>query len=108
MSRKVELNLDAEIEIQATVTPGERGRRAHRYDQIDPDYPATVEDVYVGVIIKGTAIDITALLNPKQLRGIEEECLLAAIDAENGEQDAADDARFESMRDDARERASNE
>jgi len=39
------------------------------------DEPAEVEDLYVGVIIRGTSIDITSLLNDKQRTHFEDLCL---------------------------------
>lgn len=93
MSRKITFTREVEIEVMATVvpeyTPPRRG-----FDAPEPTDPAEVQDLYVGVIIAGTAIDITKLLNPKQLAALEEECEMAAYDEELAE----DDVRFEADR----------
>jgi hypothetical protein len=79
-SKKVEFQVEVELEVQCSVTPEVKGRRAHKFDPPDPDEPSEVEDLYVGVIIRGTAIDITSLLNEKQREWIEEECFATAKD----------------------------
>ena len=64
-----------ECEISCALTPERKGGRQHKFDQPDPAEPAEVEDLYVGVIIRGTSIDITSLLNDKQRTHFEDLCL---------------------------------
>jgi hypothetical protein len=80
--RHVEFFLEPEGEVTATVTAGFPARYP------EPAEPPEVEDLYVGVILFGTAIDVTHLLTPKQLARIREQCLEQAAD--DAEADASE------------------
>jgi hypothetical protein len=81
MSKKVEFTLDGEeIEIAGSCQQGTKGRRASKFDALEPDEPPCVEDLYVGLIIGGTAIDITDRLNQKQRDYFEQKCFDEASD----------------------------
>jgi hypothetical protein len=76
MSKKVELNLEEEIEVCCSVTRAVKGDGPGAYYGPTPDEPAEIEDLYVGVIIKGKTIDITNLLDEKQIAYFEEKVWL--------------------------------
>ena len=82
MSKKLEFTMDLEAEVECSVTPFRKGKRADPFDQPDPDEEACVEDLCVGVIVKGRVIDITGLLNPTEISVIEEECFMRAKEKE--------------------------
>ena len=66
---------EEEIEFNGTCIPGYPASGPSYSSGGEPAEPPEVEDLYVGVIIKGTSIDITKLLNEKQ-RGYFEDMLL--------------------------------
>jgi hypothetical protein len=75
MKNRIKFTKEEELEIKATICPQQLSISASLFYDGSPEYPASVEDLYVGVIIKGTSIDITKLLNKRQLDSIKEECL---------------------------------
>jgi hypothetical protein len=81
-SVNIEMNGEEEVEFSASIST-------------DGD----VEDLYVGVIIKGTSIRIEHLLNSKQRDYFEERIIQEASDLEENEKDAAAEQKFEEMRD---------
>lgn len=82
MSKKIEFSLDAEeIEISCSVTPFCPGTGPNMDGPGDPPEGGDIEDLYVGVIIKGTTIDITDKLNIKQREYIEERVRLHVEDS---------------------------
>lgn len=58
-----------------------------------------VEDLYVGVIIKGTSIAIESLLNQKQRTYFEEKIVQEAIGQEESARERAENQKFQEMRD---------
>ena len=80
-NKKVEFQVEVELEVQCSVTPEYPGKGpSMKHAGGEPPEPSEVEDLYVGVIIRGTAIDITSLLNEKQREWIEEKCFATATD----------------------------
>jgi hypothetical protein len=65
-----------------------------------------VEDLYVGVIIKGTSIAIEHLLNSKQRTDFEERIITEASDIAENEKHEKAERKFEEMRDERLERKS--
>lgn len=85
MAKQKSFSIELETEIIYSITRGYKGKGpSMEHAGGEPDEPPEVEDVYVGVIVKGTAIDITALLNKRQMESIVEECF---ENAESGEDD---------------------
>lgn len=77
MNKKLAFNLDIELEITCSVTRAYPGRGpSMEHAGGEPAEPSEIEDLYVGAIIRGAAIDITSLLSPRQIEAIEEECFL--------------------------------
>lgn len=83
MGKKLEFWLELETEVSCSITP-ERPARGPSFDHAggEPAEPSEIEDLYVGVIVGGRAIDITALLTPDQKRRFMEECRERANDKE--------------------------
>ena len=71
---------DLETEVMAFVTPGCKARGPSYASGGEPEEPHLVEDLYVGVLIKGESIDITKLLSKKQLAYMEAKILERAED----------------------------
>lgn len=69
--KQFNITKEYECEISCTLTPEEKGDPQTMDGPGTPDYPASVDDIYIGVIIKGTSIDITALLNKAQREHLE-------------------------------------
>lgn len=63
--KRMELNIDAELELVCHISGGEN-------HALDPGSTREIEDLYVGVIIRGAAIDITHLLSSRQRAHLEE------------------------------------
>lgn len=80
-NKNLSFTLDEEIEVTCSVTPFVRGRGPSMdHAGGSPDEPSEVEDLYVGVIIKGISIDVTDKLTPKQKSYIEAKCFEQASD----------------------------
>lgn len=75
VSRQLSFIVEREIEILCEVVSYYKGKPSV------PEYPEPredaleVQDLYVGVIIKGTSIDITHLLSKAQIVHLEELCV---------------------------------
>jgi hypothetical protein len=74
--------LDREIEwdLDYTISPGTRNKKARIYGECDPDEPPCVEDLFVGIVICGKTVDITKLLDPKQVCYFADLCMENALD----------------------------
>jgi len=75
MSKKFGITKEFECEICCTLTPARKGDPQTMEGPGSPDEPATVEDLYVAVIIRNASIDITRLLNDRQREHFELLCL---------------------------------
>lgn len=100
-TKKIALNLEYEVEVCASVSPGHPGTFRVGHGGSPPEGPE-VEDLYVGVIIKGTTIDITSLLNQKQLEHIEELCFENAQEQDEADRDASESQAFDRYKDERR------
>lgn len=89
MKKRIEVTSEYELEISGRPFPAEP----------DVGLGAGIDDLYVGVIVAGKSIDITALLTEKQFSHFED-LLLEEHDREiQDAMDAAEDAAFEEWRD---------
>lgn len=84
MSKKVETFVGTEMEVIASVSRGYPGKGPSMDNAGgEPAEPPAVEDLYVGVIVYGRAIDITSLLSPKEVSRFETVCLDDAQDEDS-------------------------
>ena len=66
-SKKLEFIAEEEIEVQGTCIPRYRGHGPSMdHAGGEPDEPECVEDLYVGVIIKGISIDVTEFISSRR------------------------------------------
>ena len=79
-SKELEFTIEVETEISCSILPACKGIPQSMEGPGTPDEPAEIEDLYIGVIIGGTSIDITHLLNKMQLACVEDECFNQAGD----------------------------
>jgi hypothetical protein len=84
MSKKVEQMSEYEVEFSGQICPAERDVGIN---------DAYIEDLYVGVIIKGQSIDITDKLTDKQRDHFEELLREEAVDNEIAARENAADLR---------------
>lgn len=89
MGKRIELSFDGyEIEVLGYVSAAHRGTYRVGHGGSPPE-PSEVEDLYVGVIINGTTVEITNLLNKKQREHFEELCFIDAAESEQASRDEA-------------------
>jgi hypothetical protein len=97
-SKKVEKFGEYEVEFSGTFQPGRPATGPSYSCAGEPAEPAEVDDLYVGVIIKGTAIDITDKLNEKQVDHFTELLIEDAheheAEAVNRKMDESKDEKF--------------
>lgn len=89
MKKRIEVTSEYELEISGRPFPAEP----------DVGLGAGIEDLYVGVIVKGKSIDITNLLDEKQFNHFEALLLEEHDEQIQDAMDAADDNMFEEWRD---------
>lgn len=68
------------IELETEVSYSCNGVKTRPWSSVSPEEEVTtVEDIYVGVIIKGKSIDITSLLDATQMEHIDALCFEHAL-----------------------------
>lgn len=73
-------DLDLEVEVTCSVTPFYRGAGYGSHYGPTPDEHPEVEDLYVGIIVNGTSIDVTNKLPKKVIAQIKGRCLEMAAE----------------------------